>query len=485
MYLGLDLGTSSVKAVVTDDGAVVAEASEPLTVSRPGPRMSEQAPDDWWGAVERVMAKLRDHGPAVDAIGLSGQMHGAVLLDARERVLRDAILWNDGRSEAECAALEERVDVPALTGNRAMPGFTAPKLLWIRRNEPEAFARTRTVLLPKDYLRLRMTGELATDLSDASGTLWLDVGARGWSDGMLAATELNDANMPRLVEGPETTGVLRPELAAEWGMRSVPVVGGGGDQAAGAVGVGAVAAGASFISLGTSGVYFVPDSTYRPNPQGGVHAFCHALPEMWHQMSVILSAASALTWVAGLTGAASEEALIDEVQSAGSDPGPLYFLPYLSGERTPHNDANALGAFVGLDHDVDRARLGYTVLEGVAFALADGQRVLLEAGADLGEISVIGGGSQSLYWGRLLSAALRRPMVYREDAAVGPALGAARLAELGHAGGDPVDVCPQAPVVDTVEASTAEMDRAQERFAVYRGLYEDLKARFPSLHGTA
>ena len=485
MYLGIDLGTSSVKAVVTDGAAVVAEASEPLSVSRPGPRMSEQAPDDWWRVVEVVMAKLRGHGPSVDAIGLSGQMHGAVLLDARGQVLRDAILWNDGRSDAECVVLEDRVDVPGLTGNRAMPGFTAPKLLWVRDHEPETFARTRTVLLPKDYLRHRMTGELASEMSDASGTLWLDVGARRWSEEMLAATGLDETNMPRLVEGSETTGTLRPELAAQWDMRPVPVVGGGGDQAAGAVGVGAVASGTSFISLGTSGVYFVPDSTYRPNPQGGVHAFCHALPKTWHQMSVILSAASALTWVTGLTGAASEEALIDEVRSSDPGPGPLYFLPYLSGERTPHNDADALGAFIGLDHDVDRARLGHAVLEGVAFALADGQRVLLEAGADLGEVSVIGGGARSLHWGRILSAALGRPLLYREDAAVGPALGAARLAALGHAGGDPVDVCPQAPVVETVEASTAEMDRAAERFGIYRGLYQDLKARFPALHDSA
>ena len=485
MYLGIDLGTSSVKAVVTDGAAVVAEASEPLSVSRPGPRMSEQAPDDWWRVVEVVMAKLRGHGPSVDAIGLSGQMHGAVLLDARGQVLRDAILWNDGRSDAECVALEDRVDVPGLTGNRAMPGFTAPKLLWVRDHEPETFARTRTVLLPKDYLRHRMTGELASEMSDASGTLWLDVGARRWSEKMLAASGLDETNMPRLVEGSETTGTLRPELAAQWGMRPVPVVGGGGDQAAGAVGVGAVASGTSFISLGTSGVYFVPDSTYRPNPQGGVHAFCHALPKTWHQMSVILSAASALTWVTGLTGAASEGALVDEVRSSDTGPGPLYFLPYLSGERTPHNDANALGAFIGLDHDVDRARLGHAVLEGVAFALADGQRVLLEAGADLGEVSVIGGGARSLHWGRILSAALGRPLLYREDAAVGPALGAARLAALGHAGGDPADVCPQAPVVETVEASAAEMDRAAERFGVYRGLYQDLKARFPALHDSA
>ncbi len=485
MYLGIDLGTSSVKAVVTDGAAVVAEASEPLSVSRPGPRMSEQAPADWWRAVEVVMAKLRRHGPSVDAIGLSGQMHGAVLLDARGRVLRDAILWNDGRSDAECIALEDAVDVPGLTGNRAMPGFTAPKLLWVRDHEPDAFARTRTVLLPKDYLRHRMTGELASEMSDASGTLWLDVGARRWSEEMLAATGVDETNMPRLVEGSETTGTLRPELAAQWGMRPVPVVGGGGDQAAGAVGVGAVASGTSFISLGTSGVYFVPDSTYRPNPQGGVHAFCHALPDTWHQMSVILSAASALTWVTGLTGAASEAALIDEMRSSDTGPGSLYFLPYLSGERTPHNDADALGAFVGLDHDVDRARLGYAVLEGVAFAIADGQRVLLEAGADLGEVSVIGGGARSLYWGRILSAALGRPLLYREDAAIGPALGAARLAALGHAGGDPADVCPQAPVVETVEASVGEMDRAAERFGVYRGLYQDLKARFRALHDSA
>ena len=244
--------------------------------------------------------------------------------------------------------------------------------------------------------------------------------------------------------------------------------------------------GLSFVSLGTSGVYFVPGSSYRPNPRGGVHAFCHALPGQWHQMSVILSAASALTWVTRLTGAESEAALINEIERSetefGSSLSRPYFLPYLSGERTPHNDADALGAFVGLDHEVDRPRLGGAVLEGVAFAMADGQRVLAEAGADLGEVSVIGGGARSLYWGRILAAALARPLTYREDAAVGPALGAARLAELGHAGGDPADMCPQAPVVEVVEASREEVDRAQERLGVYRGLYQDLKARFPTLH---
>ena len=482
MYLGIDLGTSAVKAVVMDNGAVVAEASEGLTVSRPGPRMSEQSPDDWWRATDSAVRQLKDYTPGINAIGLSGQMHGAVLLDDRGRVLRNAILWNDGRSEAECTALEAAVDVPALTGNRAMPGFTAPKLLWVGRHEPEILARTHTVVLPKDYLRYRMTGELASDMSDASGTLWLDVGGRCYSERMLAATGLALSHMPRLVEGSEIVGGLRPEVAQDWGLKRVPVVGGAGDQAAGAVGAGAVVAGVSFLSLGTSGVYFVPDSTYRPNPTGGVHAFCHALPGMWHQMSVILSAASALTWVTRLTGADSEAALVAEVESSGAVPGSVYFLPYLSGERTPHNDADALGAFVGLDHEVDRTQLAHAVLEGVAFALADGQRVLEEAGANIGEVSVIGGGARSVYWGRLLSAALGRPLTYREDAAVGPALGAARLAALGDRGGDPVEVCPQAGVVETVAASAEDTERSAARFAIYRALYEDLKDRFPALH---
>ena len=483
MYLGLDLGTSSVKAIVMNEaGEVVQEASEPLSVSRPGPRMSEQNPEDWWRATCDAVAALRDHAPRIRAIGLSGQMHGAVLLDRRGDVLRDAILWNDGRSEAECEALEAAVDVPGITGNRAMPGFTAPKLNWVREHEADVFARTHTVLLPKDYLRYRMTGEFVSDLSDASGTLWLDVGARRWSEAMLAATDLTESHMPRLVEGSETSATLHPGVAAEWGMAAVPVVGGAGDQAAGAVGAGAVTPGRSFVSLGTSGVYFAPDTQYRPNPAGGVHAFCHALPNMWHQMSVILSAASALTWVARLTGAASEQALLDEIEGGSVTPGPVYFLPYLSGERTPHNDADALGAFVGLHHDVDRVQLGHAVLEGVAFALADGQRVLLDAGAEIGEVSVVGGGSRSHFWGRILSAALGRPLAYREDAAVGPALGAARLAALGHAGGDPVDVCPRAPLVAEVSATAEEVERAAARHEVYRRLYEDLKPRFPQLH---
>ena len=482
MYLGIDLGTSAVKvAVIDDDGAVAREASAPLAVRRPKPKHSEQDPEDWWRAVSAVMAQLADIAPRVAAIGLSGQMHGAVLLDAHEQVLRPAILWNDGRSEAECAELEASVPVREITGNCAMPGFTAPKLLWLRRHEPDVFARTKTVLLPKDYLRLRLTSERASDLSDASGTLWLDVGARKWSAAMLQATGLAITHMPRLLEGCEVSGHLRPQIAAQWGMDTVPVVGGAGDQAAGAVGVGAVAAGSSFVSLGTSGVYFVPDAKYRPNPASGVHAFCHALPGLWHQMSVILSAASALQWVTRLVGAASEAALLEEVERDAPMPGALFFLPYLAGERTPHNDANALGAFVGLHHDVDRAALARAVLEGVAFALADGQQALLEAGANLGDVSVIGGGARSPFWGRILAAALGRPLHYRQDAAVGPAVGAARLAILGNRGGELREVCPPAPLVATVAATAAETEHATSRLATYRALYQDLKERFPAL----
>ena len=491
MQLGIDLGTSSVKAVVTDvsrsaadDAAreVVAEASAPLDVARPGPKMSEQDPEHWWLALEQVMAQLRVHLPRVDAIGLSGQMHGAVLLGEGDEILRPAILWNDGRSDAECEWMEERTEVLSITGNRAMPGFTAPKLIWVRRHEPALFAATRKVLLPKDWLRHRLTGEFVSEMSDASGTLWLDVSRRAWSEKMLAATEFDLAHMPRLVEGSEVSGTLRPALATAWGMREVPVVGGAGDQAAGAVGVGAIAPGASFVSLGTSGVYFTPDTTYRPNPDGGVHAFCHALPGLWHQMSVILSAASALTWVTALTHAESEAALIEEVEAENAEPGGLFFLPYLSGERTPHNDANALGAFVGLSHDTNRAQLGQAVLEGVAFALADGQRALTDAGANLGEVSVIGGGAQSLFWGKALAAALARPLTYRRDAAVGPALGAARLAAVATTGEDPKAICPPAPIEAIVEPAAEDTARAQERLAVFRSLYQDLKPRFPTLH---
>jgi xylulokinase len=380
MYLGIDLGTSAVKAVLVDDAnAVIGQASAALEVSRPNPLWSEQDPETWWTAANSAVAELRAACPkewaAVKGVGLSGQMHGATLLDEADRVLRPCILWNDGRAGAECAQLEETVpDSRTITGNLAMPGFTAPKLLWVRNHEPDTFQRVAKVLLPKDYLRLRMTGEYAGEQSDAAGTLWLDVAKRAWSAAMLAGTGLDESHMPKLYEGSEVTGTLRKEVAEAWGLPQVPVAGGGGDNAAGAAGVGVIQPGEAFLSLGTSGVLFVSNEAYRPNPEGGVHTFCHCIPNTWHQMAVILSAASCLSWVTKLTGAASEADLLNEVESAyAADPGnsEVLFLPYLSGERTPHNNPNAKGVFFGLTHETGRAALGQAVLEGVAFAIAD------------------------------------------------------------------------------------------------------------------
>ncbi len=484
MYLGIDLGTSGVKALLLDGSdAVVGEASAPLSVQRPRSGWSEQDPDAWWRATNDAVAALRARCPeafaSLAAVGLSGQMHGATLLDAADRPLRPAILWNDGRSVAECAELEaSEPNARAITGNLAMPGFTAPKLLWLRRHEPELFGRIARVLLPKDYLRLRLTGDHATDLSDASGTLWVDVGARTWSDPMLDASGLSREAMPALFEGTAPTGVLRAEIAAEWGCARVPVAAGAGDNAAGAVGAGVVVPGRALLSLGTSGVYFVAGEAFRPNPARAVHAFCHALPERWHQMSVLLSAASCLAWVAHATGARDEAALLGEIEARDRPGGRLLFLPYLSGERTPHNDPEARGAFVGLDHESDRATLGRAVLEGVALAFADAESALLEAGARIDDVSVIGGGARSRLWGRILASALDRPLVYRRGGEVGPALGAARLARMACTGESPADVCAPLPEDFVVEPEAALVEHAALRRARFAALYTALRESF-------
>jgi xylulokinase len=406
-------------------------------------------------------------------------MHGATLLGDDDRPLRPAILWNDGRSAAECQALERAVpEMQRITGNLAMPGFTAPKLLWVREHEPEVFSKVARVLLPKDYVRLCMTGDHATDLSDASGTLWVDVGGRRWSERMIEACGLPPGAMPELHEGTEVTGQLRAEVARSWGCGPVPVVAGGGDNAAGAVGVGVVEPGMSFISLGTSGVYFVAGDAFRPNAEQAVHAFCHALPDRWHQMSVLLSAASCLSWVTRLTGARDESALIEEIAAVDRPSDRLLFLPYLSGERTPHNDPHATGVFVGLDHETDRAALGRAVLEGVAFAFADAEAVLLAAGSRIDEVSVIGGGARSALWGRILASVLARPLVYRQGGDLGPALGAARLARIGESGASASEVC-RPPPADFVATPDAELvDHYRHKLPRFRALYPALRETF-------
>jgi len=483
MYLGIDLGTSALKAIVVDGAQrIVAEQSVPLDVQRPRPLWSEQDPEQWWQAalcaVDALAAAEGAPLRGVRAIGLSGQMHGAVALDERERVLRPAILWNDGRSGPQCAELERRVPAArSITGNLAMPGFTAPKLLWMAEHEPELFARLSRVLLPKDYLRLRLTGICASDCSDAAGTLWLDVARRVWSEEMLEACGLSKAAMPALVEGSEVSGELRPELVSRWQLGSPTLVaGGGGDNAAGAVGVGVIESGQAFLSLGTSGVYFVAGDRFAPNPDSAVHAFCHCLPGRWHQMSVILSAAASLSWLCGITGARDEAALLTEVERADRRLERLLFLPYLSGERTPHNDPLACGVFFGLDSSTTRADLGRAVLEGVAFALRDGQDALEAAGTRIDHVIVIGGGAKSRYWGRILASALERPLAYRPDADLGPAFGAARLARLADTGEAAAELCRgEAAVEHTVEPDRELSDHYAESLPRFRGLYRELR----------
>jgi xylulokinase len=488
MYLGIDLGTSEVKLLLLDDDqAIVANVGEPLTVSRPQPQWSEQRPEDWWAALERGIAQLcSSHARALaatKAIGLSGQMHGAVLLDENDRVLRPAILWNDVRSGAQCAELEQAIaQSRRITGNIAMPGFTAPKLLWVAQHEPEIFRRTKKVLLPKDYLRLRLSGEHVSEMSDAAGTLWLDVAKRDWSDVMLQATGLSRDHMPRLVEGCEPSAQLRDELARAWGMgEGVTVAGGAGDNAASAIGMGVIAEGQAFISLGTSGVFFIANDGYRPNPDQGVHTFCHALPGRWHQMAVILSAASCLRWVTQVTHAADEVTLLQEIESVDQNQllrAPI-FLPYLSGERTPHNDPNAKGVWFGLSHDTSRAALGYSVIEGVAFALLDGYRALQAAGTVVESASLIGGGSKSRYWAVLLANALSLPLTRHGGGDLGAALGAARLGMLaGNRNADVGEICIPPPVIDIIEPRADLVEAMAPRFERYRKLYTTLMTSF-------
>jgi xylulokinase len=485
-YLGIDLGTSSVKLLLLDaDHRMLVTHSEALEVQRPQALWSEQDPLAWqaaaWRGLDRLAAGHAEWMKAVRGIGLSGQMHGAVLLDEKDAVLRPAILWNDGRSGAACAHLAQRE--PALeriTGNLAMPGFTAPKLVWLAEHEPEVFARTARVLLPKDWLRLQLTGEHVSDMSDAAGTLWLDVAARDWSAAMLAACGLSREHMPRLVEGSAVSGVLHPALARRWNIPlDTQVAGGAGDNAASAVGIGAVEAGQGFLSLGTSGVLFLCNERFSPAPASAVHAFCHALPARWHQMSVMLSAASCLSWLRQLTTLPDEAALLatqatmDTARQAGA---PL-FLPYLSGERTPHNDPQAQGVFCGLGHGHALADLTYAVLEGVAFGFRDGLQALRCAGGEVQRLALVGGGARSERWAQLLADVLGIELWAPVEAEAGAALGAARLGWLA-AGGSPAQVfCPSAirQVWTPREAMRTQLNERHERF---RALYPALRSHF-------
>ena len=485
MYLGIDLGTSGVKVIILDDADnLLAQESVSIDISRPQPLWSEQNPQDWWTATCEAISNIKANNAEllrqVTGIGIAGQMHGATLLDDNNNIIRPAILWNDGRCEAECKELELREpNSRKIAGNIAMPGFTAPKLVWVKNHEPENFKKVAKVLLPKDYLRFLMTGDFASDMSDSAGTLWLDVENRRWSPEMFAATDLTEEQMPILFEGTEITGTLTAEIAALWGMKEVPVVAGAGDNAGGAAGIGVINPHEAFLSLGTSGVYFVANESYQPNPDGAVHAFCHCIPNTWHQMSVILSAASCLSWVTELTGFDNEKSLLDEVEKLDfTQPSSVVFLPYLSGERTPHNNPNAQGVFFGLGHNTNPAELGRAVLEGVGFAFADGQQVLIDAGTTIEHVSVIGGGAKSPLWGKILASVLNRPLTYREGGEVGPAFGAARLAKIGVTGLAPSDVCQAGKVKNVIQPDETMRDFYAIQHQKYQAIYQSVAKHF-------
>ena len=477
-YLGIDIGTSGVKALLIDEhGRALGEASaaavEPV---RPQPGWSEQNPQDWWKATLAAIDTLsKSHASelaSVRGIGLSGHMHGATLLDENDKVLRPAILWNDGRSAEECREMEAKLpELRAIAGNIAMPGFTAPKIAWVRKHEPEIYECIAKVLLPKAYVRLLLSGEHVEDMSDAAGTLWLDVGKRDWSDALLGVTGLTRAQMPRLVEGSAPAGFLKRDLAQRWGMgENVVIAGGAGDNAAAACGIGAIRPGEGFVSLGTSGVLFVSNEKFSPNTEGAVHAFCHAIPDTWHQMGVILSATDSLNWLARITGQ-SPAGLAQAAEAQFRGPGETIFLPYLSGERTPHNNAGARGSFVGLSQSSDAAQLAQAVMEGVVFAMRDCQRVLAEAGTHIDRLIAVGGGSKSPLWLKLLATNLNMEIALPEDGDFGGALGAARLGLCAAEGASPQMVMTMPPIKTTIAPDESLSGAYSEQYARYAALY--------------
>lgn len=480
--LGIDLGTSALKAVMLDErGTLIAQAGVPLEITRLRPGWSEQDPEDWWQACISALRQLKlaqpDAYARICCIGLSGQMHGAVLLDHRDRCIRPAILWNDSRALAEATALAQRFPAFAdVSGSLPMAGLTAPKLLWLKANEVEAFSAVDCVLSPKDYLRLKLTGDRATDMSDAAGTLWLDVRNRSWFEPMIEATGLKPGQMPRLVEGTSAAGQLTAFAAMTLGLNErLVVAGSGGDNPASAVGIGAIDPGDSFVTLGTSAAVVSITDRVKGNASTGVHSYCHALPHRWYAMGAILSGASCLTWITRLLSQPGEQALLDLVTDHMPIDQPVpttapLFLPYLSGERTPHNDPLALGGFMNLGHDTSAAMLGYAVLEGVGFALRDAMNSVESAGAMVSSCSLVGGGARSAYWAQLLSNVLGRELRTLSGSELSACIGAAKLGFAAYGYG-PEILHMRLPVKKTFVPDPALRDALQTRYENFRALF--------------
>lgn len=492
LFIGIDVGTSGVRVLAVDQtGRLWSQVTTPHETAIPRPRWTEQNPDDWWRGVANGLKKitdgLGDRAKRIRAVGLTGQMHGSVFLDTEGRVIRPALLWNDQRTQAECEAIERivgRDELLARTGNVAMTGFTAPKLLWLRQHEPDAFGRIWKVLLPKDYIRFKLTGVAATDMSDASGTLLLDVRRRTWADELARELGLMPEMLPSLFEGTEITGTVTVEAARATGLpEGVPVVGGCGDQAAGAVGLGVVNPGTMSCSLGTSGVLFAPCTALPEVTPPGMHLFCHAVPERWHLMGVMLSAGGALEWFKErLASEDPYDRLSDEAGRVSPGAEGLLFLPYLAGERTPHADPNARAAFLGLGLHHGRAHMVRAVMEGVAFGLRDSYELLAALGMTRGALYVTGGGARSNVWCSILASALGSP-VTRMKADQGPAMGAATLAAVGAGAYPDVDAACSV-MVET--ADSIDPDREAEKvyaelYPLFVQAYKDLKSLSTSL----
>ncbi|MFL4468810.1 xylulokinase [Tateyamaria armeniaca] len=480
MFLGLDLGTSGVKALLVDgEGRAVGSADATYDVSNPVPGWSEQDPADWIAGVSAVLAALKsEHSQAFDAVeglALSGHMHGAVIVDEAGAVLRPCILWNDTRSFEQARAIDSDPAARAISGNIVFPGFTAPKLAWVADNEPDIFAKVARVMLPKDYVVWWLTGRYVTEMSDAAGTAWLDVGARSWSDDLLSVGGMTQAQMPDLVEGSEVVGDVQPARADLGLPATCKVIAGGADNAVAACGVGALGEGQGFVSLGTSGVVLSGRDTYAPLPASAVHTFCHAIPGRWYQMGVVLAATDSLNWLSRVTGQ-SAEALAKGAGDTLQAPGAVKFYPYLSGERTPHNDAHVRAGFTGLGVGTDSADLTRAVMAGVSFALRDSFEALKATGASLETALAIGGGSRSDLWCSMLATTLNIPLERPEEGAFGAALGAARLAMCGVTGADPASIMTKPPIADIIHPQGSLVAAYEDAYRGFAAAYPTLKA---------
>ena len=489
-FLGIDASTTSSKALLVDEsGNVIAVASSPHTRQTPKPLWSEQDPHEWWDAVSAsirsVLEKAGIGGERIAALGLTGQMHGLVLLDDTGYVLRPAILWNDQRTQRQCDEIHQRIGKEKfiqITGNVALTGFTAPKILWVKENEPDVFVKAKHVLLPKDYIRYKLTGEYAMDKADGSGTVLFDLKSRDWSREVLDVLGINPSWMPPTFEGPEFTGRVTPEAASVTGLKvGTPVAAGGGDQAAQAVGVGAVEPGIVGLTVGTSGVVFATTSSALIEPNGRLHAFCHAVPGMWHFMGVMLSAAGSLQWYRDtLASDMSFDELLKEAESILAGSEGLQFLPYLSGERTPHPDPLARGAFIGLTLRHSRGHMTRAVLEGVSFGLKDSFTLIQDAGLGaIKQVRASGGGTKSALWRQVLASVLEAELV-TVNTTEGAAYGAALLAGVGAgAWPDVVSACKAAvKITGSTMPDSSQVDAYHKAYSLYQELYPALKSSF-------